>query len=187
MPQNNSVKKTWNQLLSASSTPISNPSHEKRTGQILREALPTLSSPSRRVAPSFGSISGQARRSSTLPSDLSSGVTFRVLKRDCARRIRSGTACDAEQRRGFTFEAASEKPVFMVESGPAAGVIAATYLGTTLGCPDVISFDMGGTTAKAGLIQNGTPTITKDYEVGTALKPAWVHPAAQVIPSVPPS
>ena len=68
----------------------------------------------------------------------------------------------------FTFAAASEKPVFMVESGPAAGVIAATYLGTTLRYPDVISFDMGGTTAKAGLIQNGTPRITKDYEVGAA-------------------
>ena len=56
----------------------------------------------------------------------------------------------------------------MVESGPAAGVIAATYLGTALGNPDVISFDMGGTTAKAGLIQNGTPRVTKEYEVGTA-------------------
>ena len=56
----------------------------------------------------------------------------------------------------------------MVESGPAAGVIAATYLGATLRYPDVISFDMGGTTAKAGLIQNGTPRITKDYEVGAA-------------------
>ena len=55
----------------------------------------------------------------------------------------------------FTFAAAREKPVFMVESGPAAGVIAATYLGTALGVRDVISFDMGGTTAKVGLVQDG--------------------------------
>src|SRR5206468_3071017 len=66
----------------------------------------------------------------------------------------------------FTFEAARERPVFMVESGPAAGVIAATYLGEALGHPNVVSFDMGGTTAKAGLILEGAPRITKDYEVG---------------------
>src|SRR5258706_13827129 len=47
----------------------------------------------------------------------------------------------------LTVDAAAEKPVFLVESGPAAGVIAATHLGGLLGYPDVISFDMGGTTA----------------------------------------
>jgi N-methylhydantoinase A len=54
----------------------------------------------------------------------------------------------------------------MVESGPAAGVIAATYLAERLGRRDVIAFDMGGTTAKVGLVRDGTPSITKDYEVG---------------------
>ncbi len=68
----------------------------------------------------------------------------------------------------FSFAAAGEKPVFMVESGPAAGVIASTYLGKALDCADVISFDMGGTTAKTALVQGGMPRITKDYEVGSA-------------------
>jgi N-methylhydantoinase A len=54
----------------------------------------------------------------------------------------------------------------MVESGPAAGVIAATYLGGVLGYQDILSFDMGGTTAKTGLIQKGQPRVTKEYEVG---------------------
>ena len=54
----------------------------------------------------------------------------------------------------------------MVESGPAAGVIASAYLGETLGRPDILSFDMGGTTAKVGLIQGGRPSVTKDYNVG---------------------
>ena len=54
----------------------------------------------------------------------------------------------------------------MVESGPAAGVIASAYLGETLGRPDILSFDMGGTTAKVGLIQDGQPSVTKDYNVG---------------------
>ena len=54
----------------------------------------------------------------------------------------------------------------MVESGPAAGVIAAAHLGETIGRPDILSFDMGGTTAKVGLIQDGQPSVTKDYNVG---------------------
>ena len=66
----------------------------------------------------------------------------------------------------LTFEGAIDRPVFMVESGPAAGVIAASELGRSLGYEDVISFDMGGTTAKVGLVEDGTPRVTKDYEVG---------------------
>ena len=66
----------------------------------------------------------------------------------------------------FSSEAARGRPVFMVESGPAAGVIASAHLGETLGRPDMLSFDMGGTTAKVGLIQDGRPSVTKDYNVG---------------------
>ena len=71
----------------------------------------------------------------------------------------------------YTSSAARDKPVFMVESGPAAGVIAATFLGTSLGFANVISFDMGGTTAKTCLIQDGSPRVTKDYEVGGEAAP----------------
>jgi len=67
----------------------------------------------------------------------------------------------------LTVDAAAERPVFLVESGPAAGVIAATHLGGLLGYPDVISFDMGGTTAKMGLTERGVPSVTKEYEVGS--------------------
>ena len=47
---------------------------------------------------------------------------------------------------------------------PSSG--SATILGETLGRPDILSFDMGGTTAKVGLIQDGRPSVTKDYNVG---------------------
>ena len=70
----------------------------------------------------------------------------------------------------MTFEAARTKPVFMVESGPAAGVIVSAYLGQVLDFDNIMSFDMGGTTAKTGLIEHGTPRITKEYEVGTAAR-----------------
>ena len=147
-----------------------NPSHEKRTGEILREALPdTVISLSSEVAPEFREY---FRASTTVINASISPVVGRYLQSIEARLRAEGLEAEllVMQSSGgvFTFAAASEKPVFMVESGPAAGVIAAAYLGTTLGYPDVISFDMGGTTAKAGLIQNGTPRITKDYEVGAA-------------------
>ena len=147
-----------------------NPSHEKRTGEILREALPdTIISLSSEVAPEFREY---FRASTTVINASIRPVVGRYLQSIEARLRAEGLEAEllVMQSSGgvFTFAAASEKPVFMVESGPAAGVIAATYLGTTLGYPDVISFDMGGTTAKAGLIQNGTPRITKDYEVGAA-------------------
>ena len=147
-----------------------NPNHEKRTGEILREALPdTVISLSSEVAPEFREY---FRASTTVINASISPVVGRYLQSIEARLRAEGLEAEllVMQSSGgvFTFAAASEKPVFMVESGPAAGVIAATYLGTTLGYPEVISFDMGGTTAKAGLIQNGTPRITKDYEVGAA-------------------
>jgi N-methylhydantoinase A len=57
-------------------------------------------------------------------------------------------------------------PAMAVESGPAAGVIAAALVGRQLGLANVISFDMGGTTAKASLIAEGEVAVTAEYEVG---------------------
>ena len=57
-------------------------------------------------------------------------------------------------------------PAMAVESGPAAGVIAAALVGRQRGLANVLSFDMGGTTAKASLIERGEITTTSEYEVG---------------------
>ena len=57
-------------------------------------------------------------------------------------------------------------PAAAVESGPAAGVIAAQRLGDQIGRTHLISFDMGGTTAKASLIEDGRIETTSEYEVG---------------------
>jgi N-methylhydantoinase A len=57
-----------------------------------------------------------------------------------------------------------EKPVLVVASGPAGGVIGAARLGIARGDRDVIVFDMGGTTAKAVIIEDGRPTMTSEYE-----------------------
>lgn len=57
-------------------------------------------------------------------------------------------------------------PVSIIESGPSAGVIATQYLAKFLGIENALSFDMGGTTAKAGTIINGEISLTTEYEVG---------------------
>ena len=57
-----------------------------------------------------------------------------------------------------------EKPVMVVASGPAGGVVGAARLGIARDDRDVIVFDMGGTTAKAVIIEDGRPTMTSEYE-----------------------
>ncbi|MEM4311499.1 MAG: hydantoinase/oxoprolinase family protein [Nitrososphaerales archaeon] len=63
-------------------------------------------------------------------------------------------------------EIVSLKPFTIIESGPAAGVIACSYLTKLMNIERALSFDMGGTTAKAGMILNHLPEFTNEYEVG---------------------
>lgn len=64
---------------------------------------------------------------------------------------------------------AAQRPVYVLESGPAAGVLAANALARRLGLPNVIAFDMGGTTAKAAMIEKGAIAYSAEYEVGASL------------------
>ena len=86
---------------------------------------------------------------------------------------RTGVGCSLQimQSSGAVMPAsmAARKAVYSVESGPAAGVIATAQLGQAIGRSNLISFDMGGTTAKVGLIQHGKPTVTHDFRVGTGV------------------
>ena len=61
---------------------------------------------------------------------------------------------------------AAARPVNIVESGPAAGVVGARAIARQSGLENVISFDMGGTTAKASLVERGEYTRTREYSVG---------------------
>src|SRR5712692_9848516 len=63
-------------------------------------------------------------------------------------------------------EVARQKPAYMIESGPAAGVLAAARLAKEAGLDKVLSFDMGGTTAKACLVENGLPSEKAAGEIG---------------------
>jgi N-methylhydantoinase A len=146
------------------------PEHERRVGEILAEELPGIEiSLSSDVAPEFREY---LRASTTVINAGIQPVVARYLQGIEDRLVASGVEAEllVMQSAGgvYTAEAARRRPVYMVESGPAAGVIAAAELGRALGRLDVVSFDMGGTTAKVGLVQDGTPTVTKDYQVGSA-------------------
>jgi N-methylhydantoinase A len=67
-----------------------------------------------------------------------------------------------------TIEQASRYPVLMIESGPAAGVLASRYLAKSLSLERILTFDMGGTTAKAGAVVNYEPDVAFEFEAAGA-------------------
>ena len=65
-----------------------------------------------------------------------------------------------------TADIAKQRPVYCIESGPAAGVVGAYHLGKRLDMPNLMTLDMGGTTAKASIIEEGEMLQAPEYEVG---------------------
>ena len=63
-------------------------------------------------------------------------------------------------------DAACRYPVRLIESGPAGGAMVAAFLGARRGIRDLLAFDMGGTTAKICIVEDGRPTVTGQMEVG---------------------
>ncbi len=150
-----------------------NPVHETRVGEILREGDPDLLiSLSSSVCPEFREY---FRASTCVINACIVPVVARYLAGIEEGLGRVGVEAEllVMQSNGgvLTAAQATSKPVFMVESGPAAGVVAANFIAGQLGRADLISFDMGGTTAKAGLILDGRPRVTKEYEVGAQAQP----------------
>jgi N-methylhydantoinase A len=144
-----------------------NPEHERRLGVILGERFGRVSiSLSSEVAPEIREYS---RTSTTVANAYISELVADYLH-DLEQRFRllglrgqlfvmmsSGGLC--------TVEAAARFPVRLIESGPAAGALVAAYLGSASGRSNLLSFDMGGTTAKACVIEAGQPKRTDDFEV----------------------
>ena len=90
---------------------------------------------------------------------------------DRLREAGIGAQLEVMQSSGGTLTPATarRKPAHLVESGPAAGVMACSYLGRLTGRRQLISLDMGGTTAKAAIVEDGQPVRTSEYEVGAGI------------------
>ena len=148
-----------------------NPAHERRVGEMLRAALPgVFVSLSVDVLPEIR----EYERTSTTVINAYVGppvASYVGALRDGLRRAGIDGQLLVMQSSGGIMDAAQvmEMPARIVECGPAAGVIGAAHAALRCGCPDVISFDMGGTTAKASLIEGGRITRTDEYEVGSGI------------------
>lgn len=69
----------------------------------------------------------------------------------------------------MSLEASCEKPVYIVECGPAAGVVGGAFLSKRIDIPNIICLDMGGTTTKASCLEEGKISIASQYEVGAGI------------------
>jgi N-methylhydantoinase A len=144
-----------------------NPAHEQRARDLLGAAYPelevTLSSD---VDPEHREYE---RTSTTAVNALLAPIVRGYLRR-LAGRVHAVTGQEPPiyvmQSNGgmVTIADAAERPAQLIESGPASGVIAAAMIGHRLGIRNLLSFDMGGTTAKAGTVFEGTPEIVTEFE-----------------------
>ena len=81
---------------------------------------------------------------------------------------------------------AKVQPVHLVESGPAAGVIGAAFVAQLSGFDNLLALDIGGTTAKAALVNHGLPQIAEQFEVGAAAIANVTSPKGQGYPVLTP-
>jgi N-methylhydantoinase A len=148
-----------------------NPDHEIAIGAALRQGLPgVFVTLSHEILPE---IREYERTSTTVISSYLGpvvsaylqGLVGRLKEQGLQRRLlvmqSSGGVANAEE--------IIKKPALIAESGPAAGVTAARIVGRTSGYRDIISLDMGGTSAKASIIEDGRVAVTDQYEVGSTL------------------
>jgi N-methylhydantoinase A len=145
-----------------------NPAHEIAMERILAEEAPGLAvTRSSEVAPE---IREYDRASTALANVYVKRIAETYLRR-LRDRLRDelgiGGALYVMQSNGglAEVETAARLPIRLVESGPAAGALAAAHHGGRLGIADLLSFDMGGTTAKACVIAGGRPLVAPEFEV----------------------
>ena len=147
------------------------PEHEQLAGRIFREALPG-------VTLSLSSDILREQREYERSATTVVNAYVRPLMGRYVADIRRGldaagveAALTIMQSSGgvMTSEDATRRPVLALESGPAAGVVAALGMTRQLGFENAIAFDMGGTTAKASLIEAGAVSRSREYEVGGSL------------------
>lgn len=143
------------------------PAHERRTREILREELPEL-----QVTIS-SDVSLQGREYERTNTAAVNAYLTPVLGAYLGRlgtalpRIGINAPLWIMQSSGGLAPAsrAAELPVRTIESGPAAGALMSAFHGALAGHSEVISFDMGGTTAKAAVIRDGRPATTRRFEL----------------------
>jgi N-methylhydantoinase A len=144
-----------------------NPTHERRAAEIVREAWPELPvSLSSEVSPEMREWE---RFSTTVANAYVQPLMARYLKQLELGLREAGLACPLYLMLSggglTTIDTAARFPIRLVESGPAGGAIFSAFVARQRGFDKVLSFDMGGTTAKVCLIDNFRPQASRSFEV----------------------
>jgi N-methylhydantoinase A len=150
---------------------FANPSHELALKEIVRMKAPQLPlSVSYEVLPE---IKEYERTSTTVVNAYVMPIVASYLR--SMRTGLDGAGIPArlllmQSNGGLTTDtAAAERPMNIIESGPAGGVVGAQALARAKALPKVITFDMGGTTAKAAMVEDGEVTRASEYSVGAGI------------------
>jgi N-methylhydantoinase A len=139
-----------------------NPEHEQCAVEILRDTCPELQvCASYEVAPEIR----EYERFSTVAANAYVQPQVSSYLHRLAERLGVPLMVILSDGGITTARAAAERPIALVESGPAAGAMSAAHLTRITGLGDTVAFDMGGTTAKVSLIHNGVPARTHLMEV----------------------
>ncbi len=145
-----------------------NPKHEQEVEELIKKEFPNVFvSISSSVLPEwreYERLSTTVVNAYTQPKTESYLRTMEegLKKEECAGRLFIMSAGGGT----MAVETAARFPVRLLESGPAAGALAGAFIGRLMGEENLLSFDMGGTTAKCCLIEHGEPRITTIFEVG---------------------
>ena len=144
-----------------------NDAHEKMIREVLESRLPgAMISLSSEVSPQMREYE---RFNTTIANAYIKPLMKSYLGRLKARLAAEGTDCPVFLMHSgggiISLESAAEFPVRLVESGPAGGAVFAADIAARHGLDKVLSFDMGGTTAKICLIKNCTPKTSRVFEV----------------------
>ena len=152
---------------------FANPDHEERMAQLCRRQLAAAGVAEPVVAVShdiWPELREYERATTTLMSayvgPVMAGYLMDLRKRLMGLGISAPLHIMDSSGGVMAAERAAAIAVRTIESGPAAGVVAARQVGLSAGCTDLLAFDMGGTTAKAGIVRSGRVGLTRDFQVG---------------------
>jgi N-methylhydantoinase A len=144
-----------------------NPAHEQLVAAIVREVAPDMRvSLSSDVVPE---IREYERTSTTVVNvyvqALVEDYLAELVRRLAELRVSGELLLMLSSGGISTVETASRYPLRLLESGPAGGALASAYFGQLANVPDLLAFDMGGTTAKLCVIEDGRPLTSTEFEV----------------------
>jgi N-methylhydantoinase A len=149
-----------------------NPAHERMVRDVLMQRLPNA------MVSLSSDVSPQMREYERFNTTVANAYIKPLMKSYLGRlegRLRdAGADCPIFLMHSgggiISIESAAEYPVRLVESGPAGGAVFAAHIAARYGLDKVLSFDMGGTTAKICLIKNGAPKTSRVFEVARSYR-----------------